>query len=348
MPVGAQVVGDEEREVGRDRGLHRCRSARAARRESSASIASRGEPRGDQVVAAQRGRVDDLDPVRGDLVARRASTPSPRAGRRSPGRGTGRRCPAAPRGRASRESLGRAVDQDGDGITSSRASTVGTWRDVVAVVEDRVEVDLDVLALEQRSAAGSACPRPAGRAAGRSGTRRRAACPLETSASSTRWENSAPEVISRLARMRSAWTVIPRTTPQRQRQHLVEQDRRVRQDDPLGGGVRDVALVPQRDVLERHLGVAAQDAREPADALADDRVALVRHRARALLALAERLLDLAHLGALQVADLGREALQARRRRARSRYSSSAWRSRGTTWVETVSRRSPSSRSTRAS
>ena len=41
----------------------------------------------------------------------------------------------------------------------------------------------------------------------------------------------------------------------------------------------------------------------------DDRVALVRHRARALLAGAERLLDLAHLGALEVADLGREALQ---------------------------------------
>ena len=40
-----------------------------------------------------------------------------------------------------------------------------------------------------------------------------------------------------------------------------------------------------------------------------DRVALVRHRARALLAGAERLLDLAHLGALQVADLLREALQ---------------------------------------
>ena len=27
-----------------------------------------------------------------------------------------------------RGELGRAVDQDGDGITSSRASTVGTWR----------------------------------------------------------------------------------------------------------------------------------------------------------------------------------------------------------------------------
>ena len=41
-----------------------------------------------------------------------------------------------------------------------------------------------------------------------------------------------------------------------------------------------------------------------------DRVALVRHRRGALLAGAERLLRLAHLGALQVADLGREALEA--------------------------------------
>ena len=49
------------------------------------------------------------------------------------------------------------------------------------------------------------------------------------------------------------------------------------------------------------------------------RVALVRHRARALLlALAERLLGLAHLGALQVADLERERLDASRRPTRTR------------------------------
>ena len=58
------------------------------------------------------------------------------------------------------------------------------------------------------------------------------------------------------------------------------------------------------------LGVAAQDAGEAGDPLGADRVALVRHRRGALLAGGERLLDLAHLGPLQVADLGREALQA--------------------------------------
>ena len=56
---------------------------------------------------------------------------------------------------------------------------------------------------------------------------------------------------------------------------------------------------------------------------ADDRVALVRHRRRALLAAAERLLDLAHLGACEMTDLGREAVERRgderqRRRAARR------------------------------
>jgi hypothetical protein len=51
--------------------------------------------------------------------------------------------------------------------------------------------------------------------------------------------------------------------------------------------------------------------------------------------------------ALQVADLGREALQPGPASAIA-CSSSAWRSRGTTWVEMSSRRSSSRSSTRAS
>src|SRR4051794_9481493 len=99
--------------------------------------------------------------------------------------------------------------------------------------------------------------------------------------------------------------------PQREVLHVVEQDRRVGQDHALGARVRDVPLVPERDVLDARLRVAAQHAREAADALAHDRVALVRHRARALLLpRAERLLGLADLGALEMADLGREALEA--------------------------------------
>ena len=68
----------------------------------------------------------------------------------------------------------------------------------------------------------------------------------------------------------------------------------------------------KRDVLERGLEIAAQHARQPAELLGLHRVALVGHRARALLlALAEGLLDLADLGALQMPDLGRERLDRR-------------------------------------
>ena len=62
---------------------------------------------------------------------------------------------------------------------------------------------------------------------------------------------------------------------------------------------------------------------------------------------AERLLAPRHLGPGEVAHLGREALDACAGQ-RDRLSSSAWRSRGTTWVETGSRASPSRASTRSS
>ena len=55
--------------------------------------------------------------------------------------------------------------------------------------------------------------------------------------------------------------------------------------------------------------------REPGDRLGRDRVALVRHRRRTLLARFEPLLHLAHLGALEVPELDRHQL-ARRRRPR--------------------------------
>ena len=96
-------------------------------------------------------------------------------------------------------------------------------------------------------------------------------------------------------------------------EHVVERDRGVGQHHPLGRRVRDVALVPQRDVLETDVGVRAQHPGEPADALAHDRVALVRHRRAALLPGRERLERLAHLGALQVPDLEREPLERRAR-----------------------------------
>ena len=90
---------------------------------------------------------------------------------------------------------------------------------------------------------------------------------------------------------------------------MVEQGRRIRQDDPLDGRVRDVPLVPERDILEPRLCVRAEHTGEAGDLLGLDRVALVRHRARPLLAGGERLAHLGDLGAGEVAQLGREALE---------------------------------------
>ena len=75
--------------------------------------------------------------------------------------------------------------------------------------------------------------------------------------------------------------------------------------------MRDVALVPERDVLEPDQRICSHDAREAADPLGRDRVPLVRHRRRPLLATCEWLLDLPYLGAREVPDLGRETVERR-------------------------------------
>ena len=71
----------------------------------------------------------------------------------------------------------------------------------------------------------------------------------------------------------------------------------------------DVALVPERDVLEGGHGLAADHASQAARAFGDDGVPLVRHGGGALLALRERLLDLADLGPSQMPDLGRDRIE---------------------------------------
>ena len=77
--------------------------------------------------------------------------------------------------------------------------------------------------------------------------------------------------------------------------------------------MRNVALVPQGNVVEGDLGVGLHDARQAADLLHGDGVALVRHSGAALLPLAERLLGLERIGLLQIANLGRNALAGGRR-----------------------------------
>ena len=77
----------------------------------------------------------------------------------------------------------------------------------------------------------------------------------------------------------------------------------------LGGGVGDVALVPEGDVFKGGLGVGADDAREAGDLLGEDGVALVGHGARALLFFGEELLGFADLGALEVADFSGDLVE---------------------------------------
>ena len=92
-------------------------------------------------------------------------------------------------------------------------------------------------------------------------------------------------------------------------EEIVGEDGGVGEDDSLGGGVGDVSLVPEGDVLEGGLGVGADDTGEAADLLAGDGVALVRHGGGAFLLLGEELFGLADLGALEVADLGGDLVE---------------------------------------
>ena len=84
-------------------------------------------------------------------------------------------------------------------------------------------------------------------------------------------------------------------------EHVVEEDSGVWEHDALSGGVGDVALVPERDVLVGADHVAAEDSRAAAHVLAADGVALVGHRGGSFLTLSEGLLGLAEFRTLPVA-----------------------------------------------
>ena len=237
-----------------------------------------------------------------------------------------------------------------------RRST-STWRVYAAHVEDVVELDAS-----GRPTSGSArtsslevdAPRPrrASRRAARGGTPSSRARPALDER-----EQQALREVEAVARVEVAPHALreddePVDEPGEAVEHVVEREERVGDDDALGRGVGDVALVPERHVLEADDRGAADDAREAADALGDDRVPLVRHRRGALLALAERLLDLAHLGAREVADLERELVERRRASRRARSERSACRSRWRICVDAGAgsspRRSQATRSTSGS
>ena len=182
---------------------------------------------------------------------------------------------------------------------------------VVAVVEDRVEVERRRSSrCEQRRAAASACPTPAGPSRWTIRYASSRCIPRSTSASSTRWENSAPHVMLEVAR----------ACGRRGRSSRARPAARGAACSRAGSSRRAGRRARRRSARCRARATARRSRAPPGRSRAarargrqmrsrGDRVALVRHRARALLAGAERLLDLAHLGALEVADLGREALQ---------------------------------------
>ena len=75
--------------------------------------------------------------------------------------------------------------------------------------------------------------------------------------------------------------------------------------------MRNVALVPERDIFHRRQRHAAHEAGEAGEIFGQHRIALVRHGRGALLAFGEIFLGLQHFGALQMADFGREPLDRR-------------------------------------
>ena len=124
--VRAQVVGDEQRELRRDGRLGDAQRVRGAQADLGVQVHV-VETRGDQVVLAERGRIDDLDAVRGDL---RGVEHGDRRGAAAVVLQVQERItdPGGDLVEERRRVLRRSVDQDGDAITSRRASTVGTWR----------------------------------------------------------------------------------------------------------------------------------------------------------------------------------------------------------------------------
>ena len=79
-------------------------------------------------------------------------------------------------------------------------------------------------------------------------------------------------------------------------------------DHALDRRVRDVALMPEHDILQRGCHGGANDAREAGEVFRQHRIALVRHRRRTLLAFGEEFFGFQHFGALHVADFGSETL----------------------------------------
>ena len=91
-------------------------------------------------------------------------------------------------------------------------------------------------------------------------------------------------------------------------QREVEMDGGVRSDAALDGRMRDIALMPQRDILHGRNDAHAHEPGEAGEVLGQHRIAFMRHRRRTLLAGREIFFGLQDFRTLKVADFGRQPL----------------------------------------
>ena len=306
------------------------RGSRARRTRSAASRAagtpSSGRPRAARAGGSGRGRASARTRSRTGRSARVPCRGSRSAGRRRRSRCGRWRRAAAARRRARRA---RGPSRFATCVAVSDMDRFLLGGEAAKSVEGAVEVGDRRFEVEDvASAAASRCAVISGSARtsspkSRSSSHARIAFRCTSRYASAR--SSPPRRARAAAGARRRGRATPRgsapSAPDRRRalddpreaiEHVVEREECVRHDDALGRRVRDVALVPERHVLEPDDRGRADDAREPGDPLGDLRVALVRHRRRALHAGGERLLDLAHLGAREMTDLGREPVERRR------------------------------------
>src|SRR6266478_8701759 len=67
----------------------------------------------------------------------------------------------------------------------------------------------------------------------------------------------------------------------------------------------DIALMPKRDVLQRHKSIAANDTSQAAQPLTGNGIALVRHCRTAFLTFAKKFLHFQHFSPLEMPEFGR-------------------------------------------
>ena len=196
--------------------------------------------------------------------------------------------------------------------------------------------------LDERRGSRAPRPTPASRCAARAGTPRRARGPPRRARAARAALKTSPCDASRLRRIRSGVDDEAVDEPREAVEHVVEREERVREDDPLGAtSARCRARARARRSRARRPPPRARRARARRSARRPSGCACAASPTSPSARVANGSCDLAHLGAGEVADLGREALERRRARARaSRAAPRAGRA-GSTCVATGSGSSPS-------